>query len=252
MKLTSAEVAEFFERGYLLMPDVFSEAELEPLREAFARVYAEAEQLGGETGLHRGARYVFEGPNLHRVVWAGAVEPALLAASEDPRLLVPAAQLLGSRQVVQLLNQCHFKQPGDGVAFAWHQDSQNRHFGTPDWTDVNGRGSFVQAILAVDDAPANSGPLEVFPGSCARGHLGLSWDDVLPEGLGEPVPLTVRAGSVIVFGPYTIHGSQPNRSSRPRRVLINGYASPGANRFVYPGCGTGRPLTAPVAPEDLP
>jgi hypothetical protein len=45
-------------------------------------------------------------------------------------------------------------------------------------------------------------------------------------------------------GPYTVHGSGPSTSANPRRVLINGYACPGADRLVYPGSGTGRDLTA--------
>lgn len=52
------------------------------------------------------------------------------------------------------------------------------------------------------------------------------------------------AGALVFFGPYTIHGAGPNRSPRPRRVLINGYAAPGANRFAYPGVGTDRTLQA--------
>ncbi|MEZ6183503.1 MAG: phytanoyl-CoA dioxygenase family protein [Planctomycetota bacterium] len=247
MTLTPEDVDAFFRDGYLVQRQVFGPEELAPLRRCFARIQAEGATLGAETGMHLGARFVFEGQALHRVVWAGALEEELLAIGQDPRLLGPVGQLLGSDEVVQLLNQCHFKLPGDEVAFAWHQDSQNRHFGTPDWTDVNGRGSFVQTILAVDDAPADSGPLEVFPGSCALGHLGLTWDNVLPDGLGEPVALTATAGDVLFFGPYTIHGSGPNRSPYPRRVLINGYACPGANRFVYPGAGTGRPLRVPPA-----
>jgi hypothetical protein len=44
------------------------------------------------------------------------------------------------------------------------------------------------------------------------------------------------------FGPYTVHASSENTSDRYRRILINGYASPGAKRRVY---GTGRRLIAP-------
>lgn len=243
MKLSEAEVAAFYEDGYLVREGVFTEAELEPLRAAFERLHQVAGTLGGETQVHREARFVFEGPHLHRVVWAGALEEELLAVARDPRLLAPAQQLLGSTQVVQLLNQCHFKLPGDEVAFAWHQDSQNRRYGTPDWTDVNGRGSFVQTILAVDPCPLESGPLEVFPGSCRLGHLGLNDPSVeLPLDLASRVSLAVPAGALMLFGPYTVHGSGPNRSPRPRRVLINGYAAPGANRLVYPGSGTGRLL----------
>jgi ectoine hydroxylase-related dioxygenase (phytanoyl-CoA dioxygenase family) len=59
--------------------------------------------------------------------------------------------------------------------------------------------------------------------------------------------ITGPAGSVIFFGPYAVHGSTPNASSVPRRVLINGYAYPGANGRVYPGEGSGRVLPRPAA-----
>ena len=48
------------------------------------------------------------------------------------------------------------------------------------------------------------------------------------------------AGGVLLFGPYVFHRSRPNRSRRPRRVFINGFAYPGANARVYPGRGAGR------------
>jgi hypothetical protein len=47
---------------------------------------------------------------------------------------------------------------------------------------------------------------------------------------------------VLFFGPYAVHGSTSNESKYSRRVLINGYAYPGANGRVYPGEGSGRRL----------
>jgi hypothetical protein len=47
----------------------------------------------------------------------------------------------------------------------------------------------------------------------------------------------------LFFGPYTAHASFENTSDRYRRILINGYAFPGANRRIYPGDGAGRRLT---------
>jgi ectoine hydroxylase-related dioxygenase (phytanoyl-CoA dioxygenase family) len=53
----------------------------------------------------------------------------------------------------------------------------------------------------------------------------------------------MRAGSVLLFGPYVDHSSQANRSQHPRRTFLNGYAYPGANSRVYPGRGAGRSLS---------
>ena len=56
------------------------------------------------------------------------------------------------------------------------------------------------------------------------------------------VTVTGGAGSVILFGPYAVHGSTANTSRMSRRILINGYAFPGANGRIYPGEGSGRRL----------
>jgi hypothetical protein len=69
-----------------------------------------------------------------------------------------------------------------------------------------------------------------------------------PVDLGGVRAVTIAAqpGDTLFFGPYTAHASSENRSGRYRRVLINGYAYPGANRRVYPGDGAGRRLIAPA------
>jgi ectoine hydroxylase-related dioxygenase (phytanoyl-CoA dioxygenase family) len=63
----------------------------------------------------------------------------------------------------------------------------------------------------------------------------------------DAVTIAARPGDTLFFGPYTAHASFENKSDRYRRILINGYASPGANRRIYPGEGAGRRLTAPTA-----
>ena len=252
--LDARQVHQFFEWGYVLIPDVFSTTEIATLREAFDRLEQRARALR-ETTDTDGARFVLDpvgekDVRIHRVVWCGGVESPLLRSGEDPRLLCRAAQLLGSRDVTQLINQAHFKLPGDEVSFPWHQDSSHRRYGTPEWRDVNGRGSYVQTVIAIDDVTPENGPLRFLPGSARLGHLGLAPDGSLPEvadELGEPIAPTMKAGSLVMFGPYTLHASSPNRSTAARRILINGYAYPGANSRVYPGCGTGRRLRAPRA-----
>jgi ectoine hydroxylase-related dioxygenase (phytanoyl-CoA dioxygenase family) len=245
MVVSEAERRAFDERGFFVRRGLFGEHEIQEARLAFERLYAAAQVLRA-TGNHRGAFFVVDakgdGPAVvQRVVWAGGMEPALLALGEDPRLLEPALALLGSERCEQLLCQAHFKMPNDGVAFDWHQDIQHRDKGPGTWRDLNGRGSYVQTLLLVDDMTGANGPLEFIPSDAARlderGRLVPG--TVLHE---RATSVTGRAGDVLFFGPYAIHGSTPNTSTLPRRVLINGYAFPGANGRSYPGDGACRVL----------
>lgn len=246
--------------GFDVVRGAFSAAEVADLRAAFDRVAAMAKALaqalpddGPPTAcMHRGAQFVIARAGLntriHRVVWCGAADRTLLDVGADPRLLNLAAEALGHREFDHLINQAHYKLPGDTVQFPWHQDSVHRRYGTPMWTDVDGTGSYVQVAIALDSVAAENGPLAFIPGSHLQGHIPPREDGSLPPDSFDPataIAPTLSAGDVVLFGPYTIHGSGANTSDRPRRVLINGYASPGANRRVYPGDGAGRRLRVP-------
>ena len=245
-RLRSDQIDAFYDAGFMVQPGVFSAAEVARMCEAFDRLEATARRLGSTT-MHDGSQFVLDTTpsgaiKIHRIVWCGAAEPVLSKFGRDPRLLEMAGQLLGSSSMNQLINQAHFKLPGDGVAFPWHQDSTHRRYGMAEWTDVNGRGSYVQTLTALDEIGEENAPLLFIPGGHARGHLDLPPDGSLPSWLdpATAVPATMRAGSVLMFGPYSIHGSRVNTSSRPRRTFINGFAYPGANARVYPGEGAGR------------
>lgn len=252
MSLSEADQRTFHEGGFLVLRGLFREAEVAPVREAFERLYAMSQTLRA-TGDHAGAFFALAGPPegpvvVQRIVWAGGAEPVLLRLSEDPRLLEPALELLGTDHCEQLLCQAHFKMPNDGVAFDWHQDIQHRDKGGDTWRDVTGRGSYVQTILLVDDMTEDNGPLEFVAKDAAAldpaGRLRLDGGKAHVDAT-RAVSVTGRAGDVLLFGPYAVHGSSPNLSTLPRRVLINGYAAPGANKRYYPGRGACRVLPAP-------
>jgi ectoine hydroxylase-related dioxygenase (phytanoyl-CoA dioxygenase family) len=253
--LTREQVDEFYERGFVLVPGVFASAEIEEMRAAFERLRKMASRLG-ESGMHRGSQFVLEhgaegcghpSMRIHRIVWCGAAEPLLSRYGMDRRLLAMASQILGSSEMNQLINQVHFKEPGDGVEFPWHQDSTHRRFGQESWRDMNGRGSYVQTVTAIDAMTEDNGPLHLIPGSCRLGHVAADAEGRLPSALdaGSAVVATMEEGSVLLFGPYTFHSSPPNRSARPRRIFINGFAYPGANSRTYPGEGAGRLVRVP-------
>jgi hypothetical protein len=256
--LSDAEIRAFFEVGWIVRRGLFRADEVARMRACFDDLEQIADTLP-ETGLHRGSYFVLaekEGRRvINRVVWAGACQRYLLDVGSDLRLTGPSAQLLHSGAMDHLLNQAHFKRPRDGVTFGWHQDIQHRDKGNGTWVDVNGRGSFVQTIIALDEMTPDSGPLLFLPGSAKWGRVELDDDEpgnafaphATPKQFrkNDAVTIAARPGDTLFFGPYTAHASFENTSERYRRILINGYAHPGANRRVYPGDGAGRRLTAP-------
>jgi Phytanoyl-CoA dioxygenase (PhyH) len=232
---------------------LFRAEEVARMRACFDELERAASGLT-ETGLHCGSYFVLGDKNgervIQRVVWAGGCQRYLLEIGGDARLTAPCAQLLSSDEMDHLLSQAHFKRPRDGVAFDWHQDIQHRDKGNGTWRDVNGSGSFVQTIIVLDAMTASNGPLLFMPGSSKWGRFdfGELASKRPPQFRAEDaVPITAEPGDTLFFGPYTVHASFENTSETYRRILINGYASPGANHRVYPGQGAGRRLSASFA-----
>ncbi len=229
--------------GFAVIRGALSASEMSDVSAAFDRLLVRARTLPGTAEVD-GTLFVLDAEpfRLHRVVWCGGVEPALGRLGADRRFLEVARAALGVGELDQLVQQAHYKLPRDGVAFAWHQDASNRRYGTELWRDLDGRGSYVQIGLAVDPMGPDNGGLAFVPGSHRLGFVADPATGALP--LPPPAPSEVvapelAAGDLVAFGPFTVHGSEPNRSDRPRRLFLQGYALPGANARVYPGCGLG-------------
>jgi ectoine hydroxylase-related dioxygenase (phytanoyl-CoA dioxygenase family) len=256
-ELSPADIRRFYDDGYLILEGLFSREEVAAMAEAAQRLRSVGRELAaalsgseddgaGERKVeHAGSQFVFGGSNgscrLLRVVWAGGCEPAFLACGRAVRLTSVVGQLFGSATAVHLLNQLHAKYPHDGLEFEPHQDSEHRRYGTPEWRDVDGRGSYVQTVVAIDDSTPDNGPLVFYPRSGRRGHLDPT--AVRRRYRDRPgVPALLKAGSAAFFGPYVVHRSAENRGEVPRRIAINGFALPGANSRPYFGSGTGVPV----------
>jgi hypothetical protein len=248
--LRADEVEDYFEVGWIIRRALFAADEVARMRACFDDLEQIASALP-ETTLHRGSYFVLGRRSnrqvIQRVVWAGGCQRYLLEVGSDERLTMPCAQLLHGYAMDHLLCQAHFKRPGDGVRFGWHQDIQHRDKGNGTWTDINGRGSFVQTLIVLDEMTPDSGPLKFIPGSSKWGRIDFESNDraAIPD--RDAVTILAQPGDTLFFGPYTAHASFENTSDRYRRVLINGYASPGANRREYPGDGAGRRLEVATA-----
>jgi ectoine hydroxylase-related dioxygenase (phytanoyl-CoA dioxygenase family) len=245
--LSQQQLDAYWRDGFVVIPGCLDASFLTTTLHAINQLARLARGLS-ETCVRRGTQFVLsQGINgeqyIDRIVGVGGVQPVLARLGQHPTLVSIATQILRSREMVQLINQVHYKFPNDNVAFDWHQDSLHRRYGTEFWTDTNGTGSFVEIIAAIDPMTLDNGPIYVIPGSHLDGHIPV---DPLTKKLPSPmtrtedaVPVLLAAGDLLVMGPYTIHCSHPNTGPTPRRTFLNGFASQGANRRIYPYVGTG-------------
>jgi ectoine hydroxylase-related dioxygenase (phytanoyl-CoA dioxygenase family) len=254
--LDSSAIEEFHQVGWIVIEDLFQTDEIEEMKNCFNHLENVARELK-TTQTYQNSYFVLGEKNqetiIKRVVWAAGVAPYLLKIGTDPRIVNPVSQLLDSKTFDHLLNQAHFKRPSDGVFFAWHQDIQHRDKQGQTWNDIQGWGSYVQTALVIDEMTEDNGPLMFAKGSSQWGKVNFgdhSYDspqdtqDFPPEfKQDEVVTVSAKAGSLLLFGPYTAHASFENSSAFSRRILINGYAYPGANKRIYPGSGLGVPIT---------
>jgi hypothetical protein len=244
------ELERYRADGFFVRERVLDEAELLPLRDAVEAVHArivEAAQRADAAPVERidGKRYQRLLGSTVKWEWReGALEvrsmepfldldPRLGSLVDDRRLVEPAADLLGAARLSLFTDKLNFKRPG-GAPFPWHQDSPYWAFGC---AHVERLASLQ---LYLDDADVENGCLWMIRGSqrhgrlptySERGTLGRLYTDLdrIPE--GELVPLVAPAGSLVFFHGDVVHGSQSNRSARPRRAVVLTYQPAGHPRW---------------------
>ena len=220
MTLTDAQLGEFHERGILVLPDLFSLAEVAHLRGAFAEVCAEEtqanvrEKAGGAVrtamGLHQ------RHPLFRRLV-------------EDARLVAPARQILGTERLYVQQVKINVKAAFEGEAWQWHYDFATHHHedGVP-------RPLALNLHVFLDDVTPFNGPLHFITGSHCHGAHPTFLDDrttsydlwcvdrhVVAREVerGELLAATGTAGTVLIFGDLLLHCSPPNLSPHDRRIF---------------------------------
>jgi hypothetical protein len=145
------------------------------------------------------------------------ISPGCARLAADRRLLAFLEELYGDRPCL-FKDKLIFKWPGcDG--YGLHQD----------WIAWDGfPRSFLTVVIPFDEADADNGCTEVFPGYHHNGPLTPEDGQYreLPAGTVDEslcVPLELKPGDVAVFTGFTPHRSAPNRSGRWRRQLFLSY-----------------------------
>jgi ectoine hydroxylase-related dioxygenase (phytanoyl-CoA dioxygenase family) len=253
MQLSAAERSSYEDDGFFVREAVFSAQELAELGAAAERVVERVlaglrpDQAGYEVDGNRyqpsaGALLQWEhapGSRTLRVIEPfHHLDPVFDALVDDPRLVEPMRGLVGSERVALWTDKLNLKRPREGSRFRFHQDS-------PYWAFAcRHLDRLPNVMLALDDASEANGCFRVVRGSHRRGLLpGLEGEGVLGPLFTDPrhydasqqVAVEVPAGSLVFFSPHTVHGSEPNRSDRPRRAAVLTYQPGGFPMFQREG-----------------
>ncbi|MBV9496287.1 MAG: phytanoyl-CoA dioxygenase family protein [Acidobacteria bacterium] len=217
MRLTDRQCNALREDGFLLLPSLFTPAEVELLRGA-------AESLVTTKGEHVIAED--DSPHVKMVFGAHFDHDLFARLVRHPALLHPVEQALGeSAHVFQ--SRLNVKTAFAGGGWPWHQDFNQ-------WYRQDGMRTPRAAIVGVflDDVNPCNGPLMMIPRSHKRGHILVPDNmdiplDVVTAAANEHgiVPLMGSAGSAILFDSLVIHGSAPNVSPWQRRIFYLNYVA---------------------------
>jgi ectoine hydroxylase-related dioxygenase (phytanoyl-CoA dioxygenase family) len=233
--VVSRELVEAYERdGFVVVEGVFSAGEVARLGEVTeefverSRLVSEHSEVFDLEPSHSAAeprvRRVKDPHRLHGVYGQAVRHPVVLEVVRE--LIGPAVKFDGSK--------LNMKAAGGGSPVEWHQD----------WAFYPHTNEDLCAVgIMLDDCGEDNGPLMVVPGS----HRGPVYDhhaggrfcgaiDVAAVGLDLSTarPCLGRAGSMSVHHVRAVHGSAPNVSGRPRRLLLPRYRAADAWPLLPP------------------
>jgi phytanoyl-CoA hydroxylase len=220
----------FQREGWLLAPGLLDRAKVDALRTATAELERVAAEFERDTRVRRvffemqsasgrkGEPAVFPGA-LRKITSPSSGQPAFDKLRRDPQVLA-ALESCGLVEPQCLIDQVNMKLPRVGSGFPYHQD-ESFLFGDA-LRRVQQFGG-VNLVIAIDPADAENGGFEVL----GRTHQGALVDasyDTSARNAGlfdesHRVLAPLSPGDALLFHPRLAHGSGPNRSERPRRLI---------------------------------
>jgi Protein involved in biosynthesis of mitomycin antibiotics/polyketide fumonisin len=229
--LTTLQVAEYRDRGFLSIPGILDRDLLGRLTATTERLWNEGRGLTAKTRHHDLAPgHSAETPRIRRISSPTELDDVFVEAAFRSVLGDIAADLVGG--AVKFYHaKINFKLPQGGAEIGWHQD-------WPVFPHTN--SNLVALSIPLNPSRRGNGCLRTIPGSQARGALShwadgryvlncnasLSEADMAEAEFNEAEP-----GDVLAHHGLVVHGSEANRSDEIRTTLIIQYAA--ADAFAY-------------------
>ena len=225
-------IQHFQEHGYVAMERVFSEEEVQRMRKEADEILElilnssnSLERQSGRLDLVRNEA----GFLVRKIQPINDLSLYLSQISADSRLLDPMRALMNEEPIL-MEEKLNYKQPLPSLSFGFETKPRDtdRFPVHNDWAYYRAQNypqGIISSAITLDDCPAESGPIRIWPGT-HKSHLEHESIDIglqVQPGLvdfegGED--LLLPAGSVAFFSSLLVHNSRPNISEKPRRMMI--------------------------------
>ncbi|KAG6453236.1 probable alpha-ketoglutarate-dependent hypophosphite dioxygenase [Manduca sexta] len=221
-RLTEEQKQFYQDNGYIVVKNVLTEQELAEITEQYDKLFRRKNQekmesswVGSdENDRKNDGEMTVKG--IHNLQYHHAVFSKFLF---NENLLDALEDVMGTENIVLHHTKCHYKPPEKGAAYPMHQDYHYFPYK---------KDSMVAAFLHLDAANLENGGLVVYPGSH---KLGPQEDIGAKEGnfhyvdqkkfpIEGATPVIAARGDVVIFSYLLVHGSPPNLSTRPRRMML--------------------------------
>jgi ectoine hydroxylase len=220
MRLSAGQLEQFNREGVLVLPSLFSPAEVAVLRAALPAVFA---QDTAANFREKDGRKVRTAMGIH------LRSPAFARLVRHPRFVEPARQILGDERLYVMQAKVNVKAAFGGDVWQWHYDfaTHHREDGIPNPQPLN-------LHVFLDDVTEFNGPLWFIRGSHRPGPAPTGLDTVTTSYALWTVPndavarlanaggiLSAHgpAGTGLIFGDLMVHGSPANMSPWDRRIF---------------------------------
>lgn len=221
--LTPLQQQQFSTDGYCLVDGIFTTPELDELEREMDAVLERRLRQKGTLDATWGGDWKKDMPpqlilHTHDMQMYSAAWARVLV---HPRFTGALADVVGPN--VQLHHTKAFlKPPEKGSAFPMHQDYP--YF-------PHSRHTMAAAIIHLTDATEEMGCFSVYPGTHKLGPLpcatpSVNYLDPAQYPIAKARRLPAKRGDVAIFSYLLVHGSDINRSSRPRKTVLVQFRDP--------------------------
>lgn len=213
--LTTEQISEFQDNGYLIAPKLFDAEE--------ARILHAAAKADKAFSKHAYDLEDGEGGKAQLVLWNKAGEDLWGAIARSERIVDAMEALLGD-EVYHYHSKMSIKRARTGGAWSWHQDYGYWYQNGCLFPDM------ASAFIAIDPNTKANGCLQVLRGSHKMGRIehgrfgdqtGADPDrvDAAKKNM-EIIYVEIEPGDTLFFHSNTLHRSDQNTSEHPRWSLL--------------------------------